>query len=295
MKRGRGAGDEKNATEDVETATIDVAGGTMKGIIERPESEGPYPVALIHAGSGPTDKDGNSMTFAGKNNSLKLLAEELAENGIASIRYDKRILGDNQALTPEPNDVVIEDFVGDAATWLAYAQEHNDFKEVVMIGHSEGALIGTIAGTQQQVNAMVLIAGPGRPLDEILLEQYGADPQVSDDLLQEIEMMLEEIKKGEVVEEMSDELVSTFHPSVQPYLTSLLAYDPSEELAKVEVPILVMNGTTDLQVKEEDADRLTEANSLAELQLIEGMNHVLKEAPEDREENFETYGNQICH
>lgn len=291
LRRGSIEDDEENVNEDIETATIDVAGGTMKGVIERPKSEGPYPVALIHAGSGPTDKDGNTMMSAGKNNSLKMLAEALAENGIASIRYDKRNLGDNRSLATVPNDLVLEDFIGDAAAWLAYAQGHDDFEEVVMVGHSEGALIGTIASTQQQVDALVLLAGPGRPLDEMMLEQFGSDPQVSEDLLQEMERLLEQIKNGEIVEEMSDELVGLFQPTNQLFLTSLFAYDPSEELAKVERPILVMNGTTDLQVKEEDAERLTSANSLAELQLIEGMNHVLKEASEDREENFETYGN----
>src|ERR1043165_3945869 len=73
-----------------DTVTLTTPTGALHGTLLVPASTRPVPLAVIIAGSGPTDRDGNSPMLQGKNNSLKMLAEGLAARGIASVRYDKR-------------------------------------------------------------------------------------------------------------------------------------------------------------------------------------------------------------
>ena len=99
----------QNFTE--EEIKIPIKDKTVKGIITLPKGNGPFPAVLIIQGSGATDLDGNTMGMQGKNNSLKMLSEALADNGIASLRYDKRIFGGfNEA------ELRFDDFVTDAVT-----------------------------------------------------------------------------------------------------------------------------------------------------------------------------------
>jgi len=101
--------------------------------------------------------------------------------------------------------------------------------------------------------------------------------------------IMDKLRQGEVVDDIDPLLFSLFRPSVQPYLISWFKYDPAKELAKLIVPVLIIQGTTDLQVSEEDAKLLSEANPKAEIKIIRGMNHIFKEAGLNRIKNFETY------
>lgn len=268
---------------------IKVASGTMKGLILTPEGEGPFPAMLLLSGSGPTDKDGNSPLLAGKNNSLKMVAEELAEQGIATIRYDKRGVGENTHLAGREEDLKFDDYVNDAGAWIDYAKSQESFSAVGVIGHSEGSLIGMIAAERQKASSFVSLAGPGRAIDEVLMEQLSA--QLPGNLLDESVDIIAELKTGQTVAAVSPELASMFRPSVQPYLISWLAYEPQEELAKLDIPVLIIGGTTDLQVPVQDAKLLKDAYKEAEILIIENMNHVLKNASSDPTENIETYSN----
>lgn len=243
-------------------------------------------MALIIAGSGPTDKDGNSA-LAGKNNSLKMLAEGLAQQGIATVRYDKRGLGDNQALLTKEEDGTFDQYVDDAVQIIQTLMADKAYTSVHVIGHSEGSLIGLLAAQQTGVESFVSIAGAGRPLDEVLLEQLKG--QLAPKLFNESTNILTALKQGEQVKNISPELQALFRPSVQPFLISLLKYQPANELAKVKGRVLLLQGTTDLQVKEADAEALKKGKQEAKLLYLEGMNHVLKKAPADRAENLATY------
>ncbi|MFJ7368082.1 alpha/beta hydrolase [Lysinibacillus sp. NPDC098008] len=249
-------------------------------------STSPSPVALIIAGSGPTDKDGNSA-LAGKNNSLKMLAEGLAKKGITTIRYDKRGLGDNQALVTKEEDSTFDQYVDDAVHILQTLLADPAYTGVHVIGHSEGSLIGLLAAQKTGVESFVSIAGAGRPLDEVLLEQLKG--QLAPNLINESTNILAALKRGEQVATVSPQLQAVFRPSVQPFLISMIKHHPAAELAKVTGRVLIVQGTTDLQVKEADAEALKQGKQEAQLLYMEGMNHVLKKAPADRAGNLATY------
>ncbi|MFO1442561.1 alpha/beta hydrolase [Bacillus sp. Bva_UNVM-123] len=278
---------EQEPEEDGETVQIELQDGTMKATLEMPQGEGPFPIMIIIAGSGPTDKDGNSPLLPGKNNSLKMVALDLAAHGVASIRYDKRGVGANASLLEKEEDVSFEHFINDAASWVQFAKEDKRFSKVGIIGHSEGSLIGMAAANKGGADAFVSIAGAGRPIDEVLLEQLKV--QLPTNLLEESKTILEKLKKGEQVQTVSAEIQNLFRPSVQPYMISWLKINPQEQIQKLDCPVLIMNGNQDIQVPVTDAEALYAVKKDANFFVIEGMNHVLKEAPEDREGNLATY------
>ena len=267
---------------------IEVAGGTMKAEVEMPEGEGPFPVMVILAGSGPTDRDGNSVMIPGKNDSLKMVAEEMAANGIASIRYDKRGVGMNQALGGNEADLRFDDYIADAAAWVEHLKSTDRFTEVGIIGHSEGSLIGMAAAKRASADLFISIAGAGRPIDEVLMEQLAA--QLPEDLLNEASEIIAQLKKGEQVATVSPQLQSIFRPSVQPYMISWLVYHPQEEVAALNMPVLIIGGTADSQVPASDAERLHAAHPKSQLLIVDDMNHVLKTVL-NKSENEEAYSN----
>ncbi|EON71964.1 alpha/beta hydrolase [Lysinibacillus sphaericus] len=270
-----------------ETITVPVNNGDLTVALQK-TSKKPSPVVLILAGSGPTDKDGNSA-IAGKNNSLKMLAEGLANEGVATVRYDKRGIGDNLSLLTKEEDVSIDQYVDDAVQVINTLLADKAYSSVHIIGHSEGSLIGMLAAQKTSVESFVSIAGAGRPIDEILEEQLAG--QLTPALMKETTNILSSLKKGLLVENVSPELQALFRPSVQPYMMSWLKYNPISELQKLNSRVLIIQGTTDIQVKGTDAEALKNGKKDAELLSVEGMNHVLKTAPADREGNLATYAN----
>src|ERR1035437_1292123 len=131
-------------------------------------------VALLIAGSGPTDRDGNNLAM--KNNSLKMLANELAKNGIASLRYDKRGIGNSKTTGFNEADIRFDNYVNDAKEWVIYLKKVLKFNNIVVIGHSEGSLIGMIVAQDKAVSKYVSVAGAGQPADKIIREQLKNQP-----------------------------------------------------------------------------------------------------------------------
>ncbi|WP_404452127.1 alpha/beta hydrolase [Virgibacillus necropolis] len=275
--------------EEGQFLSIDTGKGKLYGEVEIPDGEGPYPVMIIIPGSGPTDRNGNSVALPGKNNSLKLLAEQLAENGIASVRYDKRGVGKNQSTAISEKDLRFDRFVKDAVAWAEMLAKDKRFSNVGIIGHSQGSLVGILAAHETDVDAFVSIAGAGRSIDQVLYDQLRKE--LPDDLTKESKDILDKLKQGKHVEDISQELQSVFRPSVQPFLSSWMQYNPAEEIQKLDVPVLIVNGKRDIQVPVSEAKILHQAKKDAEFLLIPKMNHVLKEAPEDRKGNLQTYSN----
>ncbi|GAF15811.1 hydrolase [Bacillus sp. JCM 19046] len=267
---------------------LEMEAGTMKAKVDMPDLDEPVPVALIIAGSGPTDKHGNSPLLPGRNDNLKLLAEGLNEAGIATIRYDKRGVGDNTQLVSNPEEVVFDDFIDDARAWIQYALTDERFSTVHIVGHSEGALIGKLVAKDIEVDSYTSLAGAGQTIDRILLDQISADPTFPLPLLNEAAAIFDQLRAGELVEEMSVELEPIFHVSSQPFLLSWMAYDPQEVIVSLDTNILLVNGTNDLQIPESEAELLHEANPDSKLFIVEGMGHALRETPEDAEGNVAT-------
>jgi pimeloyl-ACP methyl ester carboxylesterase len=267
--------------------TLQTSSGELSGTLTVPILKGTFPVALIIAGSGPTDRNGNNPQM--KNNSLQMLAHELAAIGIASLRYDKRGIGESAPAMISEEQLRFENYVEDAKAWAAQLKTDPRFRKLIVIGHSEGSLIGMLAC--EQADAFVSLAGAGRPIDVILKEQLAAQLTGKKKLLRAANEGISKLKEGKLVEDAPMELFGLFRPSVQPYLISWMKYDPANEISKLNIPIVIVQGTTDLQVQVKDAELLHAASVGSRYILIEGMNHILKLAPSNREKNIETYSN----
>jgi pimeloyl-ACP methyl ester carboxylesterase len=281
-----------------EPITLETPTGSLFGTLALPQSRSPVPVVLIVAGSGPTDRDGNSPLLKGANNSLKLLAEGLAAHGIASVRYDKRGVGETGKIMQleaektksvlREQDLSFEAFIDDAVRWGKQLRADRRFSRLAVLGHSEGSLIGMVAAQRMGADTFISIAGAGRPVQQIILEQVRS--QLPPELLKTTEDILDQLSAGKTVESVPAELQILFRPSVQPYLISWLRYDPAKEIAKLSIPVLIVQGTTDLQASPEDAKRLLKGNPAAKLLFIEGMNHVLKTVPNEQKSQVSSYG-----
>ncbi|MEK4427434.1 alpha/beta hydrolase [Solibacillus sp. FSL K6-1523] len=270
-----------------EIVHVPVSGGTLKVALQMPEKP-TGELVIIQAGSGPTNKDGNSIG-GGKNNSLKMIAEGLAEKGIATIRFDKRGIGENTALIKKEEDLTIDQYVGDVNDIIAFFEKDERFQEIHLIGHSEGALIMTLAAQNNNVTSLISLAGTGRRANVILEEQLAK--QLPSNLMEQSHQILDRLLKGEQVKTVPTELQSLFRPSVQPYFISWLKYDPKEEMSKVQVPVLIVQGHNDIQVTVEDAELLKAGNPKAKVVYFEEMNHVLKNTSSNYEQNIASYSN----
>jgi pimeloyl-ACP methyl ester carboxylesterase len=267
-----------------EEITLETKTGDIKGSLLIPSVLEKTAVVLIIAGSGPTDRNGNNPMMT--NNSLKMLAKELQKNGIASVRYDKRGIGESKNSGLQEIDLRFEDYVQDVEGWIKLLKEDERFSNIIVLGHSEGSLIGMIASHKQEAKKFISVAGVGIPAGDILRKQLKGQPQF---ILDESLKIIEKLENGETVEKVSQMLYSLFRPSVQPYMISWFKYNPQIEIAKLNKPILIIQGTTDIQVSVSDADKLASANKKSQKQIIEGMNHILKEAELDRQKNIQTY------
>ena len=256
---------------------LDTPTGKIAGSLLLPAAAGLMPVALIIAGSGPTDRDGNSRMIPGRNDSLRMLAQALARTGIASVRYDKRGIGASAQAMQSESALRFETYIDDAAAWVARLRKDPRFSKVAVIGHSEGSLIGMVAARQAGADAFVSIAGVGTPLPAVLRRQL-AD-KLPPDLLKENERVLGALERGQTVDQVPPLLAALYRPSVQPYLISQFRYAPAERIAALSIPVLIVQGTTDIQVGVEDAQALKKATPGARLEIVEGMNHVLKMVP----------------
>ena len=258
--------------------------GDIFGSQLTPENDKKDLVALFICGSGPTDRNGNNPQMP--NNSILFLAEELCHAEIPSVRYDKRGIAASAASGRKEADLRFSHYVDDARAWIDLLAK--DYKRVVVIGHSEGAQIGVLAAIgNPAVAAVVTIAGAGRKIDDVLKAQLAAQSQ---SLLAMAEPFIESLKDGVTIGEVPPILAALFRPSIQPYLISWFALDPAIEIAKLTVPVLIIQGDTDIQVLPEDAALLHKAQPKAKLSIIADMNHVFKEcSTTDRVLQMQTY------
>lgn len=227
-------------------------------------------VALIIQGSGPTDRNGNNPRM--QNNSLKMLADSLADHGIASLRYDKRGIAGSHVPDFNESEMSIDLFIEDAGRWVDLL--HNDvrFDDITVIGHSQGSLVGMMA-SHEYVDRFISVAGAGYPIDTTIIKQL---EQRAPMLVEESRGILSQLREGTVVDSVNPFLMNLFRPSVQPFLISYIEKNPIEEIAKLNIPILIINGDADIQVGVNDAHQLYSASNQATIVIIENMNHILK-------------------
>ena len=254
--------------------------GNISATIDMPE-EGSDTAVLIVAGSGPTDRNGNSG--AGLNTfCYKMLGEALAESGYAVMRYDKRGIGGSPIPAKDVPNLVFEDYIDDARACANFLRAEG-FERVIVAGHSEGGLIALQLAAEEAccLDGVVLLCAPGYNMAEILnfqLSQQLVPAYMG--LMVKSTAIINSLKAGRMVaqEDIPAELMSLFHPTVQPFIISNMRYEPTELAAKCRVPMLIVSGGRDIQVSVSNGERLHGANPAAEHRIFENMTHVLKDA-----------------
>ena len=273
---------EKGASEVTATNGNVILHGTLTML----EAAGKVPVVLLIAGSGPTDRNGNNnmgmTTYI-----YRILADSLRNAGIACVRYDKRGIGASQAANINEADARFEDMVGDAEAFIKMLNADSRFSGVSVIGHSEGSLVGMLAAHKESVKKYISLAGVSEPADKVLQVQVAG---LGADVAQNAAVVMDSLKKGYDVQHINPKLMSVFRPSIQPYMRSWFKYDPSNEIKKLNIPVMIIQGHKDMQVAEIHAEQLKKAQPSAQLLTFSSMNHVLRDVVND-DENGAAYHN----
>ncbi|MEM9531606.1 MAG: alpha/beta fold hydrolase [Pseudomonadota bacterium] len=266
------------ASAQPETVVFDHDGLPLHGTIEKVTGT-PAATALIVAGSGPTDRDGNSRLLPGQNNSLRYLAEALSGEGVITLRYDKRMVGESTAVGLTEADLRFDHYAADAAFLSRELQQQFPGLPHYLIGHSEGGHLILLAAKRAQPDGLIVLAGPGQhPADLIGTQLKG---QLGAPLLGQALAALDQLRSGKTVADPPPALHSMLRPSVQPYLVSWFRNDPETQIASIDLPSLLIYGRRDIQVPVSDGERLAAAATNGKLVVVEHMNHVLKNVAED--------------
>lgn len=256
--------------------------GKLYGSLCMPGSFQKGTVVILIAGSGPTDRNGNSSLT--KNNNLKQIAYAFADAGIASLRFDKRGIGESQSAMKKEEDLRFDDYISDVEEWIKLLKKKKCFNKIVVAGHSEGSLIGMVAAAKS-ADIFISISGAGEPIYQTLKKQLSKQP---DTIINKSNIIIDSLMQGHRVKDVPLLLFSLFRPSVQPYMINWFRYNPQSEIKKLKMPVLIINGDKDLQVDEGNAEMLQRASPKAQLVVLKDMNHVLKTVS-DEKDNYKSY------
>lgn len=239
-------------------------------------------LAILIAGYGPTDRDGNQNFL--KTNNIKKLAIGLTKNGIATFRYDKRIVKQIRQNNVDKN-LSFDDFVTDAIDVLDYFKNLNQYNKIYIVGHDQGSLIGMLAA-KDKADGFISIAGAGQTIDSVIIEQIEKTaPQFTADT----KRIFNILKSGKTTTDYPVALSSIFNIETQRFFMSWMKHNPVDIISTLNVPTLIINGTKDLQVSEAEALLLKEAAKDASIQIIKNMNHVMVTIAGDDLENSKSY------
>jgi pimeloyl-ACP methyl ester carboxylesterase len=260
--------------------------GTISGSLVMPKNpSGKIPVVLIIADAGVTDRDGNNVKTGISANTYKILANDLGKNGIASVRYDKRLVGASMTKSKE-SELRIEDYSDDAMGLANMLNDDQRFSKIILFGHGEGALVAALAVNDSPVKGLITAEWSADNGDKILKDQMKSKPQFLQD---EFKNFMDSLRKGKTTANIDPALYYIARPGVQNFIMSWCRYDPMKGIKRIKIPLLIIQGTTDKVVPTENGQRLKKAKSDATLLEIKNMNHILKEAPADEEQNVATY------
>jgi uncharacterized protein len=271
------------AMSDVSANETQIRVGNLDAVLTTPPDVEQPPVALLIAGSGSTDHDGNGPQA--KPATLKKLAEQLAERKIATLRYDKRGAGGWKPEFGKPEDFRFKDYVDDAVSLVNYLKSGGKFGRVVVIGHSEGGLVAVLAARQVQVDRLVLLVTAARRQGDLVKAQL-EKRQIPPDILDPILKAIDSIMAGQIVDPPPRGLA--IEPSMQPSVASAFTVDPIEPLKSIDKPILIVGGGRDVQVARLDFIALSAASPLAKTLWLPDMNHVLVDVT-DEADNLAAY------
>ncbi|MBD3890062.1 alpha/beta hydrolase [Olleya marilimosa] len=239
-------------------------------------------LAILIAGYGPTDRDGNQNFL--KTNNIKKLSIGLTKNGIATFRYDKRIVKQIRQNNVDKN-LSFDDFVTDAIDVLDYFKNLNQYNKIYIVGHDQGSLIGMLAA-KDKADGFISIAGAGQTIDSVIIEQIEKTaPQFTADT----KRIFNILKSGKTTTDYPVALSSIFNIETQRFFMSWMKHNPVDIISTLNVPTLIINGTKDLQVSEAEALLLKEAAKDASIKIIKNMNHVMVTIAGDDLENSKSY------
>lgn len=256
----------------------------IDGSLVTPNSNPSKSLVIIIAGSGPTNRNGNQNFL--KSNNLKKLAIALAENNIASYRYDKRIVKQIKTGNVDVKNMRFEDFVNDAKDVITHFANKAEFSKLYIAGHSQGSLVGMLA-IDDNIDGFISLAGAGQNIGDVIVDQIN---NTARQYVEETRKVVKKLKAGQTTTEFPQALQAMFNLETQPFMISWMAYNPTEIIASIKQPILIVNGTKDLQVSVEEAKLLAKANADASIRIIDNMNHVLFTIEGDKLENSKSYG-----
>ncbi len=246
--------------------------GGIYGSLVSPTSDSCNTVVLIVADAGHTNRNGNQQM--GRNNSLKFLAYTLAANNIASLRYDKRGVGASREATLLKSSDNLRQYVDDVSHWVSYLNKYQNYDNIVVLGHGEGAHLSMLAlNGGSKADMFISVSAPGRMAGQILKDMFVDKPHsvrmIANDIIDSLEM-------GHQVKEVPFFLNSMFNHQVQPYIRTMMKFNPQKQIREIDIPILIIQGDADHLVRVEDARLLHAANPDSRLVIIPSMNHVMK-------------------
>lgn len=237
------------------------------------------PLIIWVHGSGGVNRNGNTPNY------IKQFRDEINKKEIAFFSYDKRTANLKNAKFIQEDGIYFSDFVSDLKEVINKFKDDKRFSEIILAGHSQGSLIAMLA--LENVDKYISIAGAGETIDKTLVRQITAQSPAFGKLT---EQYVEELKENGSIKSVDPNLMSLFAPQNQPFLNSWIKLDPIEEIKKVTLPTLIINGDKDIQVQVSDAEKLKKAKPDAQLVIIKNMNHLLKQIEKD-EDNLKSYMN----
>lgn len=226
------------------------------------------PLIIWVHGSGNVDRNGNQGTII-KANYIKQFRDSINKHHIAFYSFDKRTANPNNIKFLK--EILFYDLVKDAQKVISHFKADNRFSEIVLIGHSQGSLIAMLAS--EKIDKYISLAGPAESIDKTLIQQISKQAPFLGDITK---AHIKELKETGAIKDVNPMLLSLFNKNNQPFLANWMQYNPSEEIKKLTIPMLIISGTKDIQIKEEDANTLHKANEKSTLVIIKNMNHVLK-------------------
>ena len=250
-----------------------------------PVGDGPFPAVVLVHGSGPHDRD----ETIGPNKPFRDLAWGLASKGIAVLRYEKRIKVHFAKLLPLSESITVkEETIDDAleAASLLRRTEKIDAKKIFVLGHSLGGmLIPRMAPRDPEIAGFIVMAGPTRPLEDVILEQMTYIFSLDGNISESEKAQLEKIKLW--IAKMKDPTLSETAPSADlplgtppKYWLDLRGYHPPEVAKSIEQPMLILQGARDYQVTMEDFlgwKKALSSRKNVEFKLYPKLNHLFIE------------------
>lgn len=256
----------------------------LPGTLTYDSSLDKQPLVIFVHGSGNVDRNGNQAGLPANAAYIKQLSDSLTTKGIAFYRYDKRTatMANLKYLMKEVN---FDSFVSDLRLAIDKFKNDERFSSITLIGHSQGSLVAMLASTSD-IDKYISLAGPSQSIDTTILGQLQS---MYPNLVEPATRYFKELKETGTIKEIKEPILQQIFPKQnQAFFASWMQYDPTEEIKKVSVPILILNGTKDLQVSVDDAKNLHAAQPDSKLVIIDNMNHVLKTIEKD-EENVASY------